>query len=87
MKKLLILLPLLITGCASTIVMKEFPQAPQNLMVECPELKQVDMKETKLSGVLDVIIENYSNYQECKVKVESWIDWYNTQKKIHESVN
>lgn len=88
MKKLLILLPLvLLTGCPSTIVMKEFPEAPENLMIACPDLKQVDMKETKLSGVLDVIIENYSSYQECKVKVDSWIDWYNQQKKIHNAVN
>lgn len=86
MNKLIFLLPLVLTACATTVAKKDFPDAPKQLLQPCPELKQVDTKETKLSGMLDVVIENYSNYQECSVKVDSWIDWYNTQKKIDDSV-
>lgn len=86
MKKLVFLLPLVLTACATTVAKKDFPDVPKQLLQPCPELKQVDVKETKLSGMLDVVIENYSNYQECSVKVDSWIDWYNTQKKIDDSI-
>jgi hypothetical protein len=41
---------------------------------------------TKLSDVVDIVVTNYGQYKECQVKVDSWIDWYNTQKQIFESV-
>ena len=54
-------------------------------MQACPDLKQTD-DTTKLSEVIKVVTENYSEYHECKTKVDTWIKWYTTQKTIFESV-
>jgi hypothetical protein len=51
----------------------------------CPDLKQTD-QTTKLSDILKVVTENYSQYHECRVRVDSWMEWYKTQKQIFESV-
>jgi hypothetical protein len=86
MKKLLVILPLmLLVGCVATPVKRNFPEVPQELMEACPDLQQTD-STTKLSEVLKVVTNNYSQYHECKIKVDTWIEWYNTQKQIFESV-
>lgn len=87
MKKLLLVLPaILLTGCLTTApVKRNFPEVPQELVEACPDLKQTD-GTTKLSEVLKVVTENYSQYHECQVKVDTWIEWYKTQKQIFESV-
>ena len=87
MKKLLLLVPvLLLTGCLTTApVKRNFPEVPQELMESCPDLKTVPDTE-KLSDVLKVITDNYAQYQECRVKVDTWVEWYKTQKQIFDSV-
>jgi hypothetical protein len=88
MKKLIVLLlPIvLLTGCLDVPVARHFPEVPADLLVACPDLKLVDPATTKLSDVVGVVAENYGQYQECRVKVDSWIEWYNAQKQIFESV-
>ena len=88
MKRLLLILPaFLLVGCFSTTapVKRNFPEVPQELMTACPDLKQVEKTE-QLSKVITVVAENYAQYHECRMKVDYWIDWYNTQKKIFDSV-
>lgn len=86
MKKLLLLIPIvLLTGCLTTPVKRNFPEVPQELMEACPDLKTVQETE-KLSEVLKVVTNNYGQYHECRIKVDTWIEWYNTQKQIFESV-
>ena len=87
MKKLLLLVPvLLLTGCLTTApVKRNFPEVPKELMESCPDLKTVPDTE-KLSDVLKVITDNYGQYQECRIKVDTWIEWYKTQKQIFDSV-
>jgi hypothetical protein len=86
MKKLLLLTVILLAGCATSVpVEKKFPDAPQELTEKCPELKQTE-QTSKLSEVLKVVTENYSQYQECKLEVYTWIEWYSTQKQIFDSV-
>ena len=41
---------------------------------------------TRLSGVVQSVVANYGQYQACDVKVDTWIEWYNTQKTIFDSV-
>jgi hypothetical protein len=82
----LLLLPLLLTGCLNTPVARHFPEVPEDLMVVCPALREVDPTTTKLSEVITVVSENYGTYQECKIKVDGWVEWYKTQKSIFESV-
>ena len=91
MKKLLLLACILsLSGCAmfskTAPVKRTFPDVPAELRQGCPpELKPVPPTE-KLSDVLTNVTDNYATYHECRLKVETWTDWYNTQKKIFESV-
>jgi hypothetical protein len=87
MKQLLILLTVvMLTGCFGTAPVKRtFPNVPEDLMSACTDLKETE-PTTKLSEVIDVIVVNYSQYHECRIKVDGWIEWYKTQKSIFESV-
>ena len=90
MKKLLTLsLILLLSACANTMSAKitmNWPDTPPDLKTACPDLGQVDTSTTKLSDALNTITSNYSQYYLCKDKVDNWLDWYNTQQKIFNSV-
>jgi hypothetical protein len=87
MKGLLLVFPaMLLTGCLiTTPVKRNFPEVPKELMEACPDLKKTEPTE-KLSEVLKVVVENYGQYHECKIKVDTWVEWYKTQKEIFESV-
>ena len=88
MKQILFILPaFLLTGCLKSIPIKmEFPDAPAEIKQVCPDLKQIDEKESKLSKVIEVVAENYSTYHECKLKVDAWIEWHKQQKQISDSI-
>lgn len=89
MRLLALALVVLLTGC-STIgvpVKRNFPQAPELLMKECPDLKLVEKGTTKLSTVVDTVVTNYGQYQECQIQVETWMEWYKTQKQVFEEAN
>jgi hypothetical protein len=88
MKKLIIVLSMILTACASTTVSvhQKWPDAPEELMAACPDLQRVPDDTTKLSDLIGVVSDNYALYKECKIKMDNWIEWYNTQKKIYESV-
>ena len=86
MKKLIILLPIvLLTACGSVPVKRTFPEAPNEFKVACPDLQLVE-QTTKLSDVVSTVAKNYGQYHECKAKVDAWTEWYDSQKKIFESV-
>ncbi len=87
MKLLLILASaILLTGCLSTPVKRNFPDVPKELIETCPNLKNVPEGTTKMSEVLKVVTENYSQYHECQFKSELWKEWYELQKQNFESV-
>jgi hypothetical protein len=82
MKLLLPVIIVLLTGCSTAVPIKQtFPKAPSSLMAACPELYQVENTD-KLSDVLTVVTRNYSQYHECRIKVDAWIEWYNTQQPL-----
>lgn len=85
MKYLTFLLPILLTGCLTVPVKQSFPEIPEELKQSCPDLAQVENTE-KLSVVLDTVVKNYTEYHECKLKVDTWLEWYKQQKQIYESV-
>lgn len=89
MKRLLVLLPVfLLAGCLTTVpVKRNFPEVPEELKTACPDLALVEDGTEKLSGVLTVVTNNYTQYHECRIKVDSWIEWYKSQKEIFEEVN
>jgi hypothetical protein len=86
MRIAILLMPFLLAGCLATPVKRNFPDVPADLKSACPALKEIDPTTTKLSTVVEVVSSNYGDYQECKIKVDGWLEWYNTQKTIFESV-
>lgn len=86
MKYLLILATVLLTACSTvTPVQRKFPEVPAELKGSCPDLKQTPSTD-KLSDVLTVVVDNYGQYHECDTKVDMWIEWYNKQQQIFNSV-
>jgi starvation-inducible outer membrane lipoprotein len=86
MKLIILLSALMLSACVSVPVERKFPKVPAELQQSCPALTTIDSSTTKLSTVVDTVVTNYGQYRECQVKTDSWIEWYNEQKKIFESV-
>jgi len=78
---------LLMVGCSTTVpVTMKFPEAPGTVvMMPFPQLQKVQ-DDTKLSDITKTITNNYGTYYECAVKNDAWIEWYQKQKQIFESV-
>lgn len=87
MKLSLLCYVLLLTGCNPAVnVHRNFPDIPPSLQEPCAKLTLVANNTSKLSDVLRVVTDNYSQYHECSIKVQTWKEWYDTQKKIFEEV-
>lgn len=86
MKYSLLISALLLSACTSVPIVPKFPDVPGELKTSCPDLKLVDPATTKLSDIVNTVADNYKSYYDCKGQVDDWIEWYNTQKKIYESV-
>jgi len=86
MKLLIAILALSLSACVSVPVERKFPKAPEELMTVCPDLQAIPAGTTKLSVVVDTVTSNYGQYQLCQTKTNTWIDWYNQQKEIFDSV-
>ncbi len=86
MKYLVCFFLILMTGCSTVVpVTSKFPDVPERLMVKCPQLEKVSETPT-LSDVAKTITNNYTTYYDCAVKHDAFIEWYNIQKNIFESV-
>jgi len=86
MKYLVCFFLILMTGCSTVVPVKsKFSDVPERLMVKCPQLEKVSETPT-LSDVAKTITNNYTTYYECAVKHDAFIEWYNIQKNIFESV-
>jgi len=86
MRTLLLVSMIVLSGCSTTVpVTVKFPEVPSELMTTCPDLKQTP-PTSKLSDVLQVVTDNYSQYYECRVKLDSWIEWYKTQRTLFEEI-
>ena len=79
-------LVLLVSGCSTTVPVKaKFPEVPERLLATCPQLEKLG-NEVKLSDISKTITANYTTYYDCAVKHDAFIEWYNVQKNIYESV-
>lgn len=86
MKKYLLLLVLLVSGCSTTVpVTVKFPVLPEEINVMCTPLKKVP-DDAKLSDITKTISENYTIYHACSANNDSLLEWYATQKKIFEGL-
>lgn len=81
-----ILFVMMLSGCSTTVpVTAKFPDAPKYSTEACPQLQKLN-NDAKLSDVATTVTINYSTYYECAVKNDAWIEWYQIQKTIFESV-
>lgn len=84
--KYALILALFLTGCSTVVpVRQKFPEAPNTLLEKCPQL-EVLKDDAKLSDVAKSVTNNYTSYHGCSSRHDSFIEWYNTQKKIFEEV-
>ena len=80
-----VLAVLLLSGCSTVVpVTAKFPEPPKNTTA-CPHLQKLN-DGAKLSDVSTTININYSTYYDCAVRVDSWNEWYQIQKRIFEGV-
>ena len=87
MKKSIVALVILLTGCATTVpVTMKFPQRPETLSQSCTDLKTIPEDTDKISEVSDVVVDNYAQYRECKIKVDGWLEWYENKRKFFDSI-
>lgn len=86
MRLTIIVLALALSACVSVPVERKFPKAPEELMTSCPDLQIIPEGTTQLSVVVESVITNYGQYQLCQAKNNTWIEWYNKQKEIFDSV-
>lgn len=85
--RILILSALILTGCTTAPVTTKFPDAPESIMSSCPsELITIKEEKILLSEFEKIVTKNYTTYYECAEKVTGWIEWYNKQKAVHNSV-
>jgi hypothetical protein len=78
---------ILLTGCLSkqpVPIKQPWPNVPAELLDACPDLKNVPPDTKKFSEVLEVVVDNYKQYHECRAKVDDWITWYKGQKEIQD---
>jgi hypothetical protein len=85
MNRLIIIALILLSGCTTVPVTVKFPNVPKDMLETCPDLKLMP-ETTKLSEVLPTVVDNYGQYYTCKDTVDSWIDWYKSQKQIFDSI-
>ena len=81
-----LILVLMLAGCSTTVpVTSKFPEPPKYSLQTCPQLQE--LKEgAKLSDVANTVTINYTTYYDCAVKNDAWVEWYQIQKHIFESV-
>ena len=83
----LILLPVILAGCATAVpVERHFPDVPKEINEACHDLVMLKDDTSKLSDVVSNVSGNYSQYHECRGKVDAWVEWYKQQREIFEEV-
>jgi len=86
MKYSIIFMLILLTGCATPVpVVPKFPEPPVHGQGTCPQLQTL-AADAKLSDVAATVTANYSTYYECSVKVDTWNEWYEVQRRIFEGI-
>jgi len=86
MKKLIIVAALILAGCTTVPVTAKFPTAPDTLTEPAAALRTLDKQKPELSDLISNANDNYAEYYRLRDRYNGWIDWYNTQKQIFESV-
>lgn len=77
---------LMLSGCVTVSIKREFPKLPPSLETNCAELDIIPENTDKLSQVLAIVTANYGKYHQCQLKVIAWQEWYKAQKQIFDQV-
>ena len=86
MKKLILIGALLLSGCMSVPVERTFPKVPDSLREPAVDLTPLIMKNPQLSDIISNANDNYSEYYKLRNRYNEWLTWYETQKKIFDSI-
>jgi hypothetical protein len=88
MKYSLLILALVLAGCTTPVPLaQKFPDVPEVLKEKCPQLQTITTETTVFSEITKTVTKNYTTYYECAVKLDGWIEWYNTQKSIFDKAS
>ena len=63
-----------------------WPEAPVVLLEPASNLKSLPEDKKTLTDLIENANENFGTYYQIKSKYEAWQEWYNSQKKVYESV-
>lgn len=79
---------LLLSSCTSVNqpVGPKWPNVSEELRKKCENLKTITEDKVSISDMLKVIVENYTLHHECSIKVDGWNEWYDSQKKVYETI-
>lgn len=87
MKYILLFALIFSTACSTTVPVKhKFPDVPPALTEKCIPLKKIEGDQVSIVDLHKTVVENYTMYYECSIKVDAWNEWYKQQKEIFESV-
>ena len=86
MKKSIVAACLVVSGCTTVPVTAKFPAAPDSLKEPAAVLRTLDTPNPELSDLITNANDNYAEYYRLRDRYNGWINWYNTQKQIFESV-
>ena len=89
MKYLIILSAVFLASCTTPVPLTpRFPEAPATLLKSCPkQLETVEGDNVTIVDFTKTVVKNYGTYHECSSKYDSWIEWYQTQKKLWDESN
>ena len=86
MKKLLVILFVVaMTGCANNNVpvTLKWPTASDEMLAPAPDLTPLPDDKRTLTDLIENANDNFAQYYLLKERVETWIQWYNTNKNIY----
>ena len=85
MKLIVLISVLALTACSTTVPVKQkFPEVPPALMEKCPDLKLLGPNESSITDILKSVVENYTTYYTCSIRLEGWQGWYVGQNQKQE---
>jgi len=86
---IVLLTTLILGGCGfmkPVLIMPEFPQPVKELTEKCRELQMIEGDTVAITDMLKIVVNNYTLYHQCSLKVDGWNDWYVEQKQIYDEV-
>jgi hypothetical protein len=87
--KPLLLITLALSGCSTVVpVTQNWPDPPAAQALQaCPQKLEALPADPQLSQVAQVVSNNYTEYWQCAVKVDAWIEWYEKHKIIYKGLS